>query len=186
MHPVYKVLKFHKGIDLVTIPSNGPIYAFVPGEVIYGKEGVKGSGFGGYGIVVAIKDVNGYLHCYAHLSKASVKVGDRVQRNQEVGLQGSTGQSTGEHLHYEIRKGYSPLFGYTETEIGVVDPTKYLQDFYSKKEELPKVDMKDANAIIDKYLKPAWGAAKTPTEKKEIGRLADILREASGQPKQNG
>ncbi|OAB27365.1 hypothetical protein [Paenibacillus macquariensis] len=52
--------------------------------------------------------------------------------------------------------------------------------------EVGKVDVKDANAIIDKYLKPAWGVAKTPAEKQEIGRLADTLREASGQAKQNG
>ena len=184
MHPVYKVPKFHRGVDLVTAPSTGPLYAFVTGDVIHAKEGVKGSGFGGYGIVVAIKDDKGYLHCYAHLSKVMVQVGDKVLRGEEVGLQGSSGLSTGAHLHYEIRKASSPSFGYTLSESGVVEPTKYLQGYYSK-EELPKVDIKDANAIIEKYLKPAWGAAKTPEEKKEIGRLADELRVASGQSKQN-
>ncbi|MNI75784.1 hypothetical protein D3C73_1319670 [compost metagenome] len=44
----------------------------------------------------------------------------------------------------------------------------------------------DANDIIDKFLKPAYGAAKTDKERTEIGRLADSLRVASGQPKQNG
>ncbi|OAB34110.1 M23 family metallopeptidase [Paenibacillus glacialis] len=184
MHPVYKVPKFHKGVDLVTTPSTGPLYAFVSGEVTHAKEGTKGSGFGGYGIVVAIKDNKGYLHCYAHLSAVSVKVGDKVKRGQKVGLQGSTGVSTGAHLHYEIRKSCSPSNGYTETESGVVEPTKYLQDYYSK-EEISIVDKKDANAIIDKYLKPAWGVAKTPADKLEIGRLADELRAASGQEKQN-
>ncbi|OAB33858.1 M23 family metallopeptidase [Paenibacillus glacialis] len=185
MHPVYKVPKFHKGVDLVTTPSTGPLYAFVAGEVIHAKESAKGSGFGGYGIVVAIKDEKGYLHCYAHLSAASIKVGDKVKRGQKVGLQGSTGVSTGAHLHYEIRKACSPSYGYTATESGVVEPTKYLQDYYSK-EEISRVDKKDANAIIDNYLKPAWGAAMTASDKKEIGRLADTLRAASGQAKQNG
>lgn len=184
IHPVYKVPKFHRGVDIVATPSNAALYAFVSGEVLHAKEGLKGSGFGGYGIVVAIKDDQGYLHCYAHLSMVSVKVGDRVNKGQKIGFQGSTGQSTSVHLHYEVRKAYSPLFGFTETEIGVVDPTQYLQEYYAK-EELPKVDKNDANSIINKYLKPAWGAAKTPAEKKEIGRLADMLREASGQPKQN-
>ncbi|OAB46531.1 peptidoglycan recognition protein family protein [Paenibacillus antarcticus] len=53
------------------------------------------------------------------------------------------------------------------------------------KEEL-KMKKEDTNAIIDKYLKPAWGAAKTAADKQEIGRLADELRVASGQKKQNG
>ncbi len=185
MHPVYKIPKFHKGVDLVTTPSTGPINAFVAGEVIHAKEGMKGSGFGGYGMVVAIKDNKGYLHCYAHLSAASVSVADTVKKGQEVGLQGSTGVSTGAHLHYEIRKSCSPSYGYTETESGVVEPTRYLQDFYSK-EEIANLDKKDANSIIDKYLKPAWGATKIPLDKQEIGRLADELRIASGQSKQNG
>ena len=186
MHPVYKVPKFHKGVDLVTTPSSGSLYAFVAGEVIHAKEGVKGSGFGGYGIVVAIKDEKGYLHCYAHLSVASVKVGDKVKSGDKVGLQGSTGVSTGAHLHYEIRKAYSPSNGYTESEIGVVEPTKYLQDYYaSQGEELSKMRKEDANAVIDKYLKPAYSAAKTSAEKKEIGRLADEIRVISGQTKQN-
>jgi len=183
--PINKVPKFHRGVDLVTTSSSGQLYTFVAGEVIHAKEGLKGSGFGDYGIVVAIKDDKGYLHCYAHLSKAMVQVRDKVLRGDKVGLQGSTGKSTGAHLHYEIRKACAPSFGYTDTEIGVVEPTKYLQDYYAK-EELPKVDIKDANAIIEKYLKPAWGAAKTPEEKKEIGLLADELRVASGQAKQNG
>jgi len=62
---------------------------------------------------------------------------------------------------------------------------KYGKQIKPEKDEV-KVDPKDANAIIDKYLKPAWGAAKTAADKQEIGRLADTLREASGQVKQNG
>lgn len=183
IHPIYKTKKFHKGVDLVTTPSTGPIYAFVAGEVIHAKEGVKGSGFGGYGIVVAIKDRNGFLHCYAHLSMTTVKVGQKIERGQMIGRQGSTGITTGPHLHYEIRKKSSPLFGYTETESGVVEPTQYLTDYYGEK--MPMLEIKDANSIIEKYLKPAYGAATTREERKEIGRLADSLRIASGQPKQN-
>ncbi|WP_438349947.1 M23 family metallopeptidase [Paenibacillus sp. FA6] len=183
IHPVYKTAKFHKGVDLVTTPSLGPLYAFVAGEVTHAKEGAKGSGFGGYGIVVAVKDDKGFLHVYAHLSVASVKVGDKVKRGQKVGLQGSTGVSTGPHLHYEIRKKSTPSYGFTESESGVVEPTKYLQDYYAKGEiELKK---EDADGIIS-YMKLAYGAAKTQEEKKKIGRLTDTVREASGQAKQNG
>ena len=56
----------------------------------------------------------------------------------------------------------------------------------SKAEGLPKMTKADANKIIDTWLKPAYGTAKTASERSEIGRLADALREASGQPKQNG
>ncbi|MEC0092516.1 M23 family metallopeptidase [Paenibacillus macquariensis] len=184
MHPVDHVKRFHRGVDLVVSPSNGVLKAFVGGEVLHAKMGLTGSGFGNMGNVVAIKDDKGYLHVYAHLSEIAVKVGQRVVRDQVVGNQGNTGKSTGAHLHYEIRKACSPSFGYTATESGVVEPTKYLQDYYSK-EELSKVDEKDANAIIDKYLKPAYGVAKTAAERKEVGRLADALRAASGQAKQN-
>lgn len=183
IHPVYKTRKFHKGVDLVVTPSNGPLYAFVAGEVVHAKDGVKDSGFGGYGITVAIKDAKEYLHCYAHLSATEVKVGQKVERGQLIGRQGSTGVSTGPHLHYEIRKKSSPSYGYTESESGVVEPTQYLIDYYAK--ELPKVEKEDANKIINNYLKPAYATAKTQAEKQEIGRLADSLRVASGQPKQN-
>ncbi|MMZ46488.1 Murein DD-endopeptidase MepM [compost metagenome] len=132
MHPVYKRLKFHRGIDLVTSPTNGPIKAFVPGEVIHTKMGTPGSGFNNYGIVVAIKDRDGFLHCYCHLSRAAVKVGDKVSQGQVIGYQGNTGIGTGAHLHYEIRKKSSPSYGYTSTEAGVTEPTKYLEQYYAK------------------------------------------------------
>lgn len=137
-HPVYGTKKFHRGVDLVITPANGQIKAFVGGEVLHAKDGAKGSGFGGYGITVAIKDDKGYLHVYAHLSSASVKTGDKVQKGQVIGRQGSTGVSTGPHLHYEIRKKSTPQYGYTATEAGVVEPTKYLQDYY--KANKPKED----------------------------------------------
>lgn len=54
------------------------------------------------------------------------------------------------------------------------------------KEGKQKMTADDANAIINKFLKPAYGAAKTDADRKEVGRLADSLRVASGQPKQNG
>ena len=79
---------------------------------MHAMEGVAGSGFGGYGIVVAIRDPEtGHSHCYAHLDSVAVKVGDKVKPGEMIGRQGNTGQSTGSHLHYEIRKSSSPQFG---------------------------------------------------------------------------
>ncbi|MFF2532758.1 M23 family metallopeptidase [Brevibacillus sp. NPDC058079] len=111
---------FHTGIDLVK-KHRSPIHVFVTGVVTHTKEGVKGSGYGGFGIVVAVKDQNGCTHVYAHLHSASVKVGDRVECGDVVGLQGTTGRSTGSHLHYEVRRGG---FG-THT-----DPVAYLREYY--------------------------------------------------------
>jgi murein DD-endopeptidase MepM/ murein hydrolase activator NlpD len=192
MHPIYKVPKFHRGIDLVVTPGNGTLYAFVAGVVTHAKQGVAFSGIPAeMGIVVAIKDDKGYLHLYAHLSSANVKLGQKVVRGQVIGRQGTTGVSTGNHLHYEIRKAASPSFGWTATEAGVVEPTKYLQDYYKvaepvkvpSKEEEPLLKAADANKIIP-FLSAAYAVAKDKASRDELNRLANELREASGQAKQ--
>ncbi|AOZ91616.1 lysozyme [Paenibacillus crassostreae] len=71
---------------------------------------------------------------------------------------------------------------------GLVRRRKAELDLFNKDDikEDKEVKKVDADAIIDKYLKPAYGVAKTVADKKEIGRLADVLRVASGQAKQNG
>ncbi|OBZ08036.1 M23 family metallopeptidase [Bacillus sp. FJAT-26390] len=194
MHPVLHVNKFHRGVDLVVTPGNGPLHAFVAGTVMYAKQGVPGIGIPAeMGIVVAIKDDKGFLHFYAHLSAAAVKVGQKVACGQVIGYQGTTGASTGNHLHYEIRKKASPSFGWTSTEAGVVEPTKYLQEYYKaaapvvvppvKEEVKPKMKAEDANKIIP-FLSAAHALAQDKASRDEAHRLANVLREASGQPKQ--
>ncbi|WP_052647008.1 peptidoglycan DD-metalloendopeptidase family protein [Paenibacillus terrae] len=149
IHPVDKVKRFHRGVDLVITPSNGPIKAFVAGEVLHAKMGVTGSGFGNMGNVVAVKDDTGHLHVYAHLSSVAVKVGQQVMRGQVVGNQGSTGKSTGPHLHYEVRKAYSPSFGWTQTEAGVVEPTQYLKDYYAQQRGEDDEQVDKAKVIVN-------------------------------------
>lgn len=95
IHPISGGQTFHRGIDLVTEPWNGPIHAFMDGTVRFASEGATGSGFGGYGLTVAVQDHRGYLHCYAHLSRIAVKVGQQVKRGQLLGNQGSTGKVRG-------------------------------------------------------------------------------------------
>ncbi|WP_409179203.1 M23 family metallopeptidase [Brevibacillus fortis] len=131
---------FHTGIDLVK-KHRSPIRAFVTGVVTHAKEGVKGSGYGGFGIVVAVKDQNGCTHVYAHLHSTSVRVGDQVKCGDVVGLQGSTGRSTGSHLHYEVRRGG---FG-THT-----DPVAYLREYYQSVDK--SVDRGDEDTV--KALEP--------------------------------
>src|SRR5690625_1125913 len=105
-------------------------------------EVLAGSGFGGDGIVVAIKDKSDCLHVYAHLDSVAVKVGQKVSKGQIVGRQGTTGQSTGSHLHYEIRKTSSPQYGWiADRANNCFEPIEYLDDYFDKEKSdvLPNV-----------------------------------------------
>ena len=91
---------YHKAIDIANRPG-GPILAADAGIV-------TSSGWpdgGGYGNRVVIDHGNGFVTLYAHLSVAQVQVGQRVNRGDVLGQMGSTGRSTGIHLHFEIRQG---------------------------------------------------------------------------------
>lgn len=89
----------HKGVDLVS--SNKSILATDNGVIIFA--GRKN----GYGNVIIIDHNNGYETLYGHLSKISVKNGAIVEKGQKIGVMGSTGRSTGVHLHFEIDKSGS-------------------------------------------------------------------------------
>lgn len=91
---------FHKGTDFGG-ESGSPIYASKSGTVVIAQnDGVPVSG---YGKATLIQHDNGNFTLYAHQSSQSVKVGDKVEQGQIIGGMGSTGQSTGTHLHFEIR-----------------------------------------------------------------------------------
>lgn len=94
----------HKGIDLVNHKTYAktPIRAVADGVVVAAS---KGAWDKSYGNMVAIYHGNGDYTNYAHLSKISVKVGQTVSANQQIGLMGTTGNSTGIHLHFEYHKG---------------------------------------------------------------------------------
>lgn len=96
--PIYKTPKLHTGIDF-TAATGTPIYATGDGTV-------RESGYhsGGYGYHVVINHGYGYKSHYAHMKKMKVRPGDRVKRGEVIGWVGSTGKSTGPHLHYEIIK----------------------------------------------------------------------------------
>lgn len=140
-HPITKLRAFHTGIDLVK-KHKAPIHAFAAGKVVHAKMGVSGSGFGGYGNVVAIEDANGHLHVYAHLDSCAVRVGHTVKKGQVIGYQGNTGQSTGSHLHYEIRKKAEskPPYGWiADRENNCYNPTVFLTDLAKKEEEAKRI-----------------------------------------------
>lgn len=93
------------GIDFGA-SAGTPIYAAAAGEVIV----AKGSGYnGGYGLYVVIKHANGTQTLYAHNSRNAVAVGDIVTAGEVIGYVGSTGRSTGNHLHFEVRGARNPF-----------------------------------------------------------------------------
>ncbi len=98
----------HQGVD-IAVPRGTPVYAPAEGVVTYA--GWKGD----YGKMVELDHGTGYTTRYGHLSQIDVEIGDRVIKGQIIGEVGSTGRSTGPHLHYEVRFNGTP-----------VDPVDYL------------------------------------------------------------
>ena len=97
-HPTLKVWRSHLGTDFAA-PKGTPVFATAKGVVKYLAT------LTGYGNVVYLKHGSEYLTVYAHLAgfKKGLRSGDKVSKGQAIGFVGSTGQSTGPHLHYEIR-----------------------------------------------------------------------------------
>ncbi len=96
-HPVYKTRRFHSGIDLGT-KENTPILSIESGTVV-------SAGFArGYGNYVVIKHNGGIKSAYAHMNKILVTKGEKVNKEDKIGLVGMTGTATGNHLHFEIIK----------------------------------------------------------------------------------
>jgi murein DD-endopeptidase MepM/ murein hydrolase activator NlpD len=89
---------FHKGVDFAA-PEGSQVVAVASGVVTWSRDRF------GYGKVVEINHGNGLVTRYAHNSKLLVSVGDTIQKGQPIALIGSTGRSTGPHLHFEVLKG---------------------------------------------------------------------------------
>jgi murein DD-endopeptidase MepM/ murein hydrolase activator NlpD len=96
-NPFGRGTQFHGGTD-VGAPTGTPIRAMQDGYVTF--EGWNG----GFGLKIRIDHGNGYTTWYAHNSRNLVRVGDFVTRGQHIANVGSTGQSTGPHLHFEIHR----------------------------------------------------------------------------------
>ena len=109
-HPVLGGRRNHKGIDLAQ-PSGTPVYATADGVV------GKAEWFSSYGNYIQIEHGGEMQTRYAHLSGYAIAAGEQVRRGQLIGFVGSTGNSTGPHLHYEVRVAGE-----------AVDPTPYMID----------------------------------------------------------
>jgi len=100
--PFLGSLAFHAGIDFRS-PVGTAIHPTAPGKV------TAAGPAGGYGNMVEVDHGHGITTRYGHMSRILVSVGDQVDRNSVIGLVGSTGRSTGPHLHYETRINDTPI-----------------------------------------------------------------------------
>lgn len=107
-HPLYGDVRLHKGVDLAA-PDGTPIVAAADGVV------VSAGPQGGYGLAVVIDHGAALATLYAHQSRLAVVAGQRVRAGEVIGAVGSTGNSTGNHVHFEVRRSGAP-----------VDPLAYL------------------------------------------------------------
>ena len=100
--PFHGGRRAHNGIDIAA-PTGSPVYATGDGWV------TKANWWSSYGIIVVIRHPSGHETRFAHLSAVTVQEGQMVRKGQQVGRIGSTGRSTGPHLHYEVRLNGVPL-----------------------------------------------------------------------------
>lgn len=101
--PVYKTRKMHEGLDF-SAPQGTPIYATADGTIK-----LAGNTGNGYGNHVVINHGYGYETLYGHMVRVKARPGQRIKRGEVIGWIGSTGKSTGPHLHYEVHRYGRPV-----------------------------------------------------------------------------
>ena len=174
--------KFHKGLDLGTGSENIPTYAAESGTVIFA--GYSGSA----GNLITIDHGNGLVTKYMHHSEIYVKVGDHVEKGQQIGLSGTTGRSTGNHLHFQVEENgvaVNPLLylegNGTSSELQRMDPMKDIVS--GTKVVLEKKDIEISgenaqNAAVEET-EAAESIAETDSQKqqKETAKIADSAKQ---------
>ena len=124
MHPIYKIMRPHDGLDF-TSPTGTDIHATGDGTVEF-----SGYNTSGFGIHVILDHGYGYQTVYGHMSEVKVRRGQKVKRGDIIGEVGSTGLSTGPHLHYEVHKDGVPM-----------DPVNFLFNSLSPEEYAKMVEV---------------------------------------------
>lgn len=112
VHPVYKVWKYHSGMDIAA-SYGADIICMGDGKVILSQ---ASPWYGGYGQCIMIDHGGGVVSLYGHCSQLLVSTGQTVKQGQVIAKVGSTGTSTGNHLHVEVRENGT-----------IVDPLNYIQ-----------------------------------------------------------
>jgi YD repeat-containing protein len=148
-HPIHKERRFHGGLDIAA-PEGREIRAVQRGTVTYAER------HKGYGNMVEITHPDGVVTRYAHASRLHVRVGDVVDVGEAIADVGSTGQSTGPHLHFEVRERGRTL-----------DPNAYLER------------LRNQAQLVDAGGKPRTGVAVAPSAS-QLAR--DVNSEESGTP----
>lgn len=107
--PIINGVHFHTGVDLA-VPQGSPIVAASTGTVTFAGAQTNAFGvFTGYGQYVMITDGQGRVELYGHMSQIQATSGEAVQVGQQIGLVGTTGNSTGPHVHFEVRVNGQPV-----------------------------------------------------------------------------
>lgn len=156
IHPISKKYTMHNGIDLKKITSADPVYSLLDGVVLSTSAKSSGCGIGikiGHDI-----DSDGkydYYTRYCHLNSKLVSTGDKVMNGQQIGIMGSTGNSTGPHLHFEIH----------DSNDTPVDPVPYLVDIVANKSTLTNsynnTKEYDSESLKEKFTKAINGKITT-------------------------
>jgi murein DD-endopeptidase MepM/ murein hydrolase activator NlpD len=128
INPAYRK-GYHTGIDYAARGQDKSVYAATAGTVIRARfaAGSKGADPNGWGNYVIVRASDGHDLIHAHLASVAVVQGMTVKAGERLGIQGSTGNSTGPHLHFEVRKG-------DWAQRQDVDPVKYLQGLEQEQE----------------------------------------------------
>ncbi len=100
-HPVFRSVRHHHGVDLAA-PEASPIRSIAAGQVVFADP------YAGYGNLIVIRHENGMTSHYGHCDTIKTSIGARIRPGQIIGTVGSTGISTGPHLHFEIRLNGNP------------------------------------------------------------------------------
>lgn len=102
VHPITGEADFHYGVD-IAVPRGTPVKPLAPGVITF--VGMAGPG----GLKITVSHADGYETDYMHLQRAYVRVGQQVERNTEIAESGSSGRSTGPHVHFGARKDHRPV-----------------------------------------------------------------------------
>lgn len=166
-HPVLKTKKHHNGTDIFGV-GKGPHYIEAPydGKVLKAqKSTAAGGGFGYYVVLQHKIDGKFYTTLYAHLKEGSIKVkpGQKVEAGTVLGIMGTTGMSTGIHLHWELWKGKT--HGWSADGKGFVEPVAFFKAQIAKEKIEATVDKASAPDVDADNVPEAVAAPKPPAPK---------------------
>ena len=124
--PIDGTVRHHNGVD-IAVAAGTRVKAIAAGRV------VESAPHGGYGNLVTIDHGNGMISMYGHNSQLEVKAGDQVEAGQTIALSGSTGRSTGPHLHFELWKnGSNVTEAYLRTGSGIPEVSGGIRTYLHK------------------------------------------------------